>query len=188
MHAGESGFYLHAVQVFQRLKKSLHFCKNASWRSITWKSDANNVSCALVCGLAAGTSYHLTRGCLETETKKHSCHSFTLFLLGFDQRETLKSVPIDMFTQMFDSFLQIHISTWRFFFNVCTFVFFYFLFFNPLFHPPPPICQERATFDRCRHGSTGMQYRKCKCKLQHFVEYSEMTGSAADLLKFLNSC
>lgn len=75
-------------------------------------------------------------------------------------------------------------------FSSCTFVFCF--FFNPLFHPPPPICQERATFDRCRHGSTGMQYMqnnvKCKCKIPHFVEYSEMTDSAADLLKFFKSC
>lgn len=51
------------------------------------------------------------RGCLETETKKHSCHSFTRFFLGYDERETFEPVPIDMMTKMFESFLQIHIST-----------------------------------------------------------------------------
>lgn len=76
----------------------------------------------LSAALLRGTSYYLTRGWLETETKKRSCHSFTL--LGFDKGEP---VPIDMFTPMFDSFLQNHISSKRFFFKVWTFVFlFYF--------------------------------------------------------------
>lgn len=80
MHVGESGFHLHAVQVFQRLKREM---LPGNLMQIMFP----------VCFSVAlpGASYYLTRGCLQTETKKHSCHSFTLSLLSFDQRARTRS-------------------------------------------------------------------------------------------------
>lgn len=147
------------------------------------KSDTNAVSCVLVCGLAVGTSHHLTRGCLETQTKKHSCHSFTLFLLGFDQRELERSnaFPLTCLHTCLIHPYKTRFPHEGFSSKRIHFVLPFYFSISSSTHP------ERSTFDHCRHGSTVMRYRKCKCKLQHSVEYSEMADGAADLLNFLKS-
>lgn len=84
MHAGESGF-------------SLHFCKNAGWRNVTWKSDASNVSCVHVCGLAGYLDVWRWRP--RNTVAIVSPFPFSVLI------KELEPVPTDMLTQMFDSFL-----------------------------------------------------------------------------------
>lgn len=61
---------------------------------------------------------------------------------------------------------------------------FYFIFLISSSTP----CQKRATFDRCRHGSTGMQYRKCKCKLEHTVEHAHDHRQCCRSVHILKMC
>lgn len=112
--------------------------------------------------------------------------SFSVLIKGRDAR-TRSHWHVCLHKRLINSYK----STFpRFFFKACTFVPFFF-FFSLIFYPPPPtppLLYARsvqplttvAMAARACSTERNRNYRN-KCKLQHFVEYSEMTANAADL-------